>query len=88
MNRRVSVRLYYGDLYEGVLRKSEMPGFMHLELRVAGSVLHRYLPLNDVMSFRYSVNGTKKVYKVEVVNYPRSRPLREFFNHIYGTVHV
>ena len=68
INRRVSVRLYYGDLYEGILRKSEMPGFMHLELRAAGNVLHRYIQLSDIMSFWYPVNGKKKVYEVEVVN--------------------
>ena len=68
MNRRVSVRLYYGELYEGLLRKSEMPGFMHLEQRSAGIVVHRYVQLSDIMYFRYSVKGKRKSFEVEIVD--------------------
>jgi hypothetical protein len=67
MNRRVSVRLYYGDLYEGILRKSEMPDFMHLEQRSEGIVVHRYIQLSDIMYFRYSVKGKRKSFEVEIV---------------------
>ncbi len=72
MNRKVSVRVYYGDVYEGILRKSEMPGFMHLVQRVSGNVLHKYIPLNDIMAFWYSISGKKKVYEVCVVNRSRT----------------
>ncbi len=69
VNRRVSVRLYRGDTYEGILRKSEMPGFLHLGgQRVAGGVVDRYIHLDDIMYFWYLVNGKKKIYEVRVVN--------------------
>ena len=66
--RRVSVRLYYGELYEGLLRKSEMSGFMHLEQRSAGIVVHRYVQLSDIMYFRYSVKGKRNSFEVEIVD--------------------
>lgn len=66
-NRKVIVRMYFGETHEGVLRKSEIPGFIHLETRINGAAVHQYFSSRDVMSIWYSTGRNTFQVSVERV---------------------
>lgn len=64
-NKKVIVKLYFGETYEGIIRKSEIAGFIHLQTRINGATVHQYFPMGDIMSIWYSTGRNTFLVSVE-----------------------
>lgn len=71
MNRKVIVRLFFGEVYEGILRKSEVPDFLHVEAHLETRVVHLYIPVNNIKVMFYSKRKGRKIVEASIVNYSR-----------------